>query len=131
MRREVYLTIEATRSAEYCRVVSSETVHCEGSSGSHPSARYRTNPHPSSHGPRRAVTRIPLQVTLTYAYIFISRYIFSVCTSLSTLRGADQLCVCACVSVHVCLCVRTRVSVAVIKWSRVPPIANAGTPLTC
>lgn len=70
--REVYLTIEATRSAGYCRVVSSETVHCEGSSGSHPLPRYRTNPRPSSHGPRRTVTRIPLQVTHTYTHTSLS-----------------------------------------------------------
>lgn len=30
-------------SAGYCRVASSETVHCEGSSGTHPPAHYRMN----------------------------------------------------------------------------------------
>lgn len=92
----------------YCRVASSETVHCEGSSGPHPPARYRTNFRPS-HGPRRAITQIPLQsnvqVTHTYTYFYLSAYLsFSISLPHLHVHGLP-LHVCA----HACKCLRHQV----------------------
>lgn len=113
--REVYLTIEATRSTGYCRVVSSETVHCEGSSGPHPLPLYPIVTWTPSH----CNTNSAPSNTYIHAYIFISKsslsiYLLpyvaqtsSVCAcACARSCSCSYSCVCICVCAHACECCR-------------------------
>jgi len=108
--REVYLTIEATRSAGYCRVASSETVHCEGSSGSHPPARYRKFSPLTWTLSRYNTNFAPSNVRpYIHIYIFLSLFLYQYTSPPPPCACTSSDYVCLHVCAHACKCLRHQV----------------------